>query len=112
MGLASSTDLLELLMRMISPQIDAPQETIAEDQEEYQTVTGAFVNNKSHGIARGASYNTIVTAWRPNQQERRRIAAGDDIYISLLTFGAPMQPVLVSTGREEAAAAFGVGIRL
>jgi len=99
-------------MRWIRPQLDAPQETIAEEQEEYCTLVGAFLTNPEYGLAKGASYNTVMIACRPSDEERKRIAAGDDLYIGLLTFGAPMQPILVLVGREEASAALHVEISL
>ena len=99
-------------MRWIRPQLDAPQETIAEEQQEYCTLTGAFLTHPEYGVAKGASYNTVVVAVRPSDEERKRIAAGDDIYIGVLTFGSPLQPLLVLTGREEASAAYGVGIHI
>jgi hypothetical protein len=51
-------------MRWIRPQIDAPQETIAEEQEEYCTLVGAFLKNPEYGLAKGANYNTVVVAVR------------------------------------------------
>jgi hypothetical protein len=99
-------------MRWIRPQLDAPQETIAEEQEEYCPLVGAFVTHPEYGLAKGASYNTVVITCRPSDEERKRIAAGDDLYIGLLTFGAPMQPIIVLVGREEASLAYSVGIHL
>lgn len=97
---------------MIRPQLDAPQETIAEDQAEYFPLTGAFVTHPDFGHAKGATYNTVVVAFRPSDEERRRLAAGEDLYIGLLTFGAPMQPIQLMIGREEAAACYRVGLSL
>lgn len=36
-------------MRMISPQIEAPRISIAEEQEEYKAVTGALARNSLYG---------------------------------------------------------------
>ncbi|MFL5481164.1 MAG: hypothetical protein ACJ8AK_03160 [Gemmatimonadaceae bacterium] len=99
-------------MRWIRPQLDAPTETLAEEQEEYCPLTAAFVKHPSYGIARGVDYNTVIVAVRPSDEERRRIAAGDDLYIGVLTYGSPLQPLLVLVGREEASFAYNVGIHL
>lgn len=85
---------------MISPQVAAPQVTVAEEQEEFKPITAAIVQG-AHGFSH-------LLAFRPNDDERRRIAAGEDLYISLLTFGGPMQGIIVLTGKHEAAAVFNV----
>src|SRR3954464_6145761 len=99
-------------MRMICPQVDAPTVTIARDQEEYLELTGALVDNPEYGTPVGRSHNTILLAFRPSDDERKRLAAGDDLYVALLTGGGPMQPILLRVGRDEAAAAFRVGVRV
>jgi hypothetical protein len=85
---------------MISPQIDAPQVTVAEDQHEFRAITAAVVEHPQ-----GMSH---LLAFRPNDEERARIFGGEDIYISLLTFGGPMQGILVMTGKHEASQIFNV----
>jgi hypothetical protein len=52
--------------------------------------------------------NAIVLAFRPNDEERARLAAGEDIYISLLTFMRPMQGIIVSAGHGEPCGMFNV----
>ena len=47
-------------------------------------------------------------AFRPTPGERERLVAGDDLYVALLTFGHPQQPIRVLAGKEEAAAIFGI----
>lgn len=53
--------------------------TVAEDQEEFKTITAAVVQH-----AQGISH--------------------------LLAFGGPMQGIIVLCGKNDAAAAFGVGV--
>src|SRR3954463_7240080 len=94
---------------MICPQVDAPTVTVATDQQEYLELTAALVTNPNYGPESRLYHNSMLLAFRPSVEERKRIACGEDIYIALLTGGGPMQPILVLTGRAEAAAAFGVG---
>lgn len=100
---------------MIRPKLTAPQIQIAENQEEYKTVTAALVNHPSYP-SRAARINAdpelvqangVVLAFRPSDEERAKIAAGSDIYVSLLTFLKPMQPIIVDVGPENMAEWFG-----
>lgn len=97
---------------MIRPRLDAPQITIAEDQEEFKPVTAALVDHPAyppvptqHGPA-----NSLVLAFRPTDEERARIAAGEDVYVSLLTFMKPMPGIILSVGPDEFASWFNVGV--
>lgn len=96
-------------MRMIAPEVEqgvaarpCHHVRIAEEQAEFKTVSAAIVWHDGH--------QTLATllAFRPSEDERARIAAGEDVYISLLTGGGPMQPIIVLCGKHEAAAAFNV----
>jgi hypothetical protein len=97
-------------MRMISPEVKAPKTCIARNQAEYRVLTVARVSHPLYGVEEGRDHNSLLMAYRPTDDERRRIAAGEDIYISLLTGGTSMQPILVLTGKEEAAGAFGLEV--
>lgn len=54
--------------------------------------------------------NSVVLAFRPTDAERARLAAGEDLYISLLTFLQPMQGIAVMVGKDEASAAYNVPV--
>jgi hypothetical protein len=97
---------------MICPQVDAPTTSIARDQEEFLESTAALVTNPEYTVALGYNHNTVLLAFRPNEEERRRLRAGDDLYIAILTGGQPINPIMLHVGREEAAAAFKIGVRL
>lgn len=90
-------------MRMVRPKLDAPQITIAEEQDEFKPVTAALVYNSTYPAVQTehGPLNAIVLAFRPNDEERARLTAGEDIYISLLTFMRPMQGIIVSAGHQE-----------
>jgi hypothetical protein len=87
---------------MIAPKLDAPQVTVAEDQEEFKPITAAICHHPQG--------DCHVLAFRPDDQERKRLAGGEDIYISLLTFGGPMQGIIVCVGENEAADIFNVPV--
>jgi hypothetical protein len=97
---------------MVRPKLDAPQITIAENQEGFKPVTAALVHNQLYPAVptEHGPLNTVVVAFRPDEGERARLAAGEDIYISLLTFLNPMQGIIVSAGSEEPAALFNVKV--
>lgn len=39
----------------------------------------------------------VVTRWRPSEADLRRLIEGGDVYVTLLTFNMPMQPLMVAT---------------
>lgn len=88
------------------PLVDAPLVRIAEDQPQYTPVTAARVSHPDYPTPRGP--NTLLLAFRPSDAERAQLAAGADVYVALLTFGGPMQPILIYAGAEAAARAYGL----
>ena len=99
-------------MRMISPQLDAPQVQIATEQEQFFELTAALVTNPEYGVPVGRMHNTVMLAYRLTEYERQLVRDGADIYIALLTGGGAMQPILPIIGKEIAAAAFRIGVRI
>lgn len=87
---------------MIAPALPIETQVIAEEQEEYKPVVAGLVRNPEFQSVRPDGVNTLVLCFRPTPEERKRLAENDDIYIWLLTFGGPMQPIIVSCGKEEA----------
>lgn len=82
-------------MRMIAPRTGAPELTIAEDQLEYKPLTVAVYGDNAEMGPR-----TLLSRWTLTPEERARIAAGEDLYIGLCTFGQPMQPINVQVGPD------------
>lgn len=79
-------------MRPIAPRIDGAEEiTIAENQHEYMTITGALVRYED-----APGRIDIVTRWTFTPEERRRIANGEDIYLGVV--GVSMVPHWLKVG--------------
>lgn len=99
-------------MRMVRPRLDAPQVTIAEDQEEFKPVTAALVRHPQYAAreTQHGPLNSVVLAFRPSDEERARLAAGEDLYVSLLTFLEPMQGIILSVGPEEPSGWYNVAV--
>jgi hypothetical protein len=97
-------------VRMIPPEVKAPKTCIAKNQPEYSVLTVARVTHPLYGVAEECDHNSLLMAFRPTAEERAAISSGADIYVSLLTGGAPMQPILTLVGKERAAAAFGLEV--
>jgi hypothetical protein len=80
---------------MVAPRTGAPEIAIAEEQEEYLTLTGAV-----YGDNGAAGPVTLLTRWRLSDEDRARIAAGEDLFVALQTFGRPLHPMAVQVGDD------------
>lgn len=75
-------------MHPVSPAIPGvPERTFAEAQPEYEPVRVAFL---AHDLG-----TNLLTRWTLSDEERQRIAAGEDLYVGQLSFGGPMTPITV-----------------
>lgn len=81
-------------MRTVAPRVGLPEIMLAEEQHEYLPCTAAVVTYDDGSVG-------LMTRWRLDDGERAKIAAGEDLYLSLLTFGRPMQPITLEVGRPE-----------
>ncbi len=45
--------------------------------------------------------NKVITKWKLTKEEFEEVAITSEIYLELLTFGQPPQPVKLSTNLEE-----------
>ncbi len=43
----------------------------------------------------------VVTCWELTEEEKKRVAETGQIWLSLLTFGLPLQPVYITTDPAE-----------
>jgi len=83
-------------MHQVAPRTGAEEVTLAEDQTEYKPLVAARYDvqfSPGHEPARA-----LLTRWRLTEDERRRIAEGEDIYLACLTFGDPLQPLMMQVG--------------
>lgn len=101
-------------MRMIRPRLATAQITIAEEQEQFKPVTAALVRHPQYPgvMTERGEFNSVVLAFRPDAEQRARLAAGEAIYVSLLTFMQPMQGIILSVGPEEPAAWYNVPVEV
>jgi hypothetical protein len=99
-------------MRMVRPRLDAPQVTVAEDQPEFKPITVAIVRHPLYpGVeTEHGPLNTVVMAFRPNDDDKARIAAGEDVYVSLLTYLRPQAGIICTVGAERTASIYNVGV--
>ena len=58
-----------------------------EGQPQYQPLPALRCNDEAH---------TVVSRWRLTFAERIRVAIFGDIWLSLMTFGQPIQPSLLT----------------
>lgn len=78
---------------MIAPRTGADEITIAEDQLEYKPLVAAVYRTPE-----GAPM--LLTRWTFTAEERERIAAGEDLYLGVLTYGQPLQPLAPQVGPD------------
>lgn len=99
-------------MRMITPQIEGPTARVAEGQEGFTPVDVVFTWHPDYEAVptEKGPLNTAVMAFRPSDEQRAKIAAGADVYVSLLTFMRPQQGIIVMAGKEEASAIYNVKV--
>lgn len=82
----------------IRPRLGGPERVYAAGQPEYEPLAVACYDENWQPSARGG---TIVSRWTFSADERQRIAAGEDLFIGILTFGKPLQPLVVEVGPPE-----------
>jgi hypothetical protein len=80
-------------MDIVDPRVDpalVPRDSVAaiyaEHQDEYQNLPSVRTPN-----------GYVITRWSPTDAERAAIVRGEDIFITLLSFG-PITPMIVTIG--------------
>lgn len=46
------------------------------------------------------SERVVLSRWTPTLEQRKRIAEGDDIFLEVITFMRPLQPVILFVGSD------------
>lgn len=90
-------------MKNVKPRIQGQVLRAAENQPEYTPVDILLARNIDYTIPVDKDYNTVIMAFELTGEERQRIINGEDVYVALLTYGHPQQPIMLSVGPEEMA---------
>jgi hypothetical protein len=64
--------------------------TFAKDQPEYLPLPALRTPN-----------GAVVTQWAPTADELRKLNAGEPVTLAVLTFGQPLQPLIVDVGSVD-----------
>lgn len=101
-------------MKSVPSKLAGPKRIIARGQKGFREVEATLVRHpkypapmvqiEGHAIPR--ELNAVVLCFRPSDVERAQLAAGEDLYIAMLTFMQPMQGINVYVGPEVPAAVF------
>lgn len=78
---------------MVPIKFDGVNVVFGGNQPEYQQLPAERVGKPEIG--------QINTCWKLSQEELKRVQETGVIFVSLLTFGQPLQPVLVSVDKPD-----------
>lgn len=84
-------------MKPVPPRlgVSTGQETIiAKAQPPYLPLIAHVYGSSCHG-------SPVVTRWRLSWRERLAILIGRDVFLKLLTFGGPLQPIHITLEADE-----------
>lgn len=76
---------------MVAPRTGAPERTLAAEQHQYRPLVVAVYNDE-----KGVEH--LLSRWRLNDEDRAKLAEGEDLYLCLMTFGQPLQPIMIQVG--------------
>jgi hypothetical protein len=83
-------------MNPVSPVIpgheEIPEHVFAADQPEYLPLPAVIVPGPN---------GEVITRWKMTDEEKELLAKGGDIYLSLWTFGKPLQPILLRVATAD-----------
>lgn len=74
-------------------EFDGVNAVYGENQPEYLPLPAERRGNPRAG--------EVLTCWELSDEEKERIAKTGRIYLSMLTFGGPLQPVLLSVEKPD-----------
>lgn len=83
-------------MEPIKPELGlGPEIVIAEDQPQYLPLPAEAVRLSRRGV------EALVVRFTFTPEERIKISLGEDLYLGIMTFGHPLQPLMPTVGPEE-----------
>lgn len=82
-------------MKPVSPVLPGAkmtETTIAKNQPQYDNLPSIMFDDRE---------GTVLTRWKMTWRERIRALFVGDVYLKILTFGSPLQPVLLQVKQPE-----------
>lgn len=102
-------------MNAVKPGLKAHIVDLAKNQPQYSVLPVAMVCHPGYAPVRlkitderSVLFNTMVSCWQPTPEERAQLAAGECVYIGLLTGAERPQPMNVVVGPKAAGELYGV----
>ncbi len=78
----------------IIPGMDLPVTEFAKDQDEYHTLPAWRAENDHRGA--------VLSRWQLSWRERLKILWTGNLYLWLLTYGKPLQPIQLTVNKPRA----------
>ncbi len=66
---------------------DGANVVYGKDQPQYLPLPAQKINN---------DYGQVITCWELTEDEKKKVIETGQIFLSMLTFGAPLQPILLT----------------
>lgn len=68
--------------------------------EKHEIVWGGPAYNPLRTITSNNAERKVLSRWSPTPEQRAAIAGGADLYLELMTFGNPLQPIRLAVGMD------------
>jgi hypothetical protein len=86
----------------VAPTTGAEEMVLGVNQTQYNEVVVAKYVSLEHddqgNPLPGRAIPTLLYRFRPSEKQRRQIAAGEDLFLSVMTFGRPALPLRLQVG--------------
>lgn len=94
-------------MKMIIPEVLAPKVSLGGD-DNLPPLVGALVAFPGQPMQPGREHNSVLIAFALDDDERTKLAAGEQLYILQMAPGDQMHPMAVYVGRDAACTSINV----
>ena len=71
----------------VVPGFESQEIVYAKDQPQYRPLRTL--------VSDPGSEHRVISRWSPTEEQRKALSEGKDIFLELLTFGNPLQPILM-----------------
>ena len=98
----SDNAVIDDVIRPVAPSTGAEEIVLAAEQLDYcEVVVGkymAFLHDENGVRDDRTAVPTILYRFAPTMEQRRKLVMGEDLFLSVMTFGRPAQPLSLQVG--------------